>query len=62
MFDSEKTSFYDLLFKQLNQLFSLGNVVYRLTEPKIGKRNVLLFCEKELEEVQKCYKTWKSMQ
>ena len=37
----------------------MDDVLYRLSTPTNGTRNVLLFCEKELEEVEKMYKSWK---
>ena len=40
--------------------FFIDDVLYRLYTPTSGKWNVLLFSKKELEEVEKIYKSWKN--
>ena len=40
--------------------FFIDDVLYRLSTPTSGKWNVLLFSKKELEEVEKIYKSWKN--
>ena len=42
--------------------FFIDDVLHTLSTPTSAKRNVLLFCKKELEEVEKIYKSWKHKQ
>ena len=46
---------------ELRYFILLDAVLYRLSEPSHGKRNVILFDENEIKDVENEYKRWKDI-
>lgn len=46
---------------KLRYFILLDAVLYRLSEPSHGKRNVILFDENEIKDVENEYKRWKDI-
>ena len=46
---------------ELHYFILLDAVLYRLSEPSHGKRNVILFDENEIKDVENEYKRWKDI-